>query len=91
VFGHHTFVALGQRRCVQRRAGPDDPGGETHFRNGKPFNDLCQQLAPPRQRLTKQAAVGIIEQVEHHVVHRTPTPGLGNPPRIGQAVPTQQT
>src|ERR1700694_2059990 len=28
VLGHHAFVALVQRRRVQRRARPDDTGGE---------------------------------------------------------------
>jgi len=33
----------------------------------------------------------MIEQIEDRVAYRTPTPGLGNPPRVGQTVPAQQT
>src|SRR5215510_13319873 len=56
----------------------------------QPVAHLGQELAPPRQRLMHQATASVIEQIEEHVPHRTPVPGLANPPRIGQAVPAQQ-
>jgi hypothetical protein len=83
MFGHHAFVPLSHYRLIKRFTPTSHTLREQHPWRLQNRAHLRQYFPPPSQRLTKQAATPMVEQVEEDIVHRTPAGSVANLPRIG--------